>query len=66
MLSLALQRSYKMYKLYRSPRTGEMLNVVLRLEDNACIPFDPANSDYQIYLKWLAEGNTPEPADETN
>ena len=39
-------------------------SVVLRKSDNVSVPFDESNSDYQQYLKWLEEGNTPEPADE--
>lgn len=37
---------------------------ILRIDDNAFIPPDPANTDYQQYLAWLDTGNTPEPAPE--
>ena len=52
-----------MYKLLKSFESGKM-NGVKRLSDNATIPLDLGNTDYQEYLKWVAEGNTPEPADE--
>ena len=53
-----------MYKLYKSIITGQVA-CVIRLSDNASIPFDEANTDYQEYLKWVAEGNEPLPADES-
>ena len=37
---------------------------IKRIADNAFIPFDPANTDFSEYLKWLAEGNQPLPPDE--
>ena len=52
-----------MYKLQQPEEPEMSVTWVKRLADNAFIPFDPANTDYQEYLKWLAEGNTPEPAD---
>jgi hypothetical protein len=53
-----------MYKLKKPLFGEESSTIVKRLSDNAFIPFAPDNTDYQKYLEWLAEGNTPEPADQ--
>ena len=45
---------YKLHSRYPS---------VIRTTDGACIPFDPANTDFIEYQKWLELGNTPLPAD---
>ena len=55
--------SYKLTK-YLKPDGTYTNKVVIRLEDKAFIPFDETNTDYQEYLEWKAEGNTPEPVDE--
>lgn len=48
------------YKLYTSYTN---MKFVIRLSDNAYIPMSEENTDYQEYLRWLSEGNTPLPAD---
>ncbi len=54
-----------MYKLIKNFRTGK-IDVVNYIGDRytLSIPFAPDNTDYQAYLKWVSEGNTPLPADE--
>lgn len=54
-----------MYKLLKNLQTGEV-NVVLLIETNTAIPFNPENTDYQAYIAWLKVGNVPLSADEDN
>jgi hypothetical protein len=50
-----------MYKQHKD-KTGSLVSIIRF--DGLSIPMDEANTDYQEYLKWVAEGNTPLPADE--
>ena len=54
-----------MYKLVKNEISG-VINSVRVIDGDVIksIPFDPANTDYQAYLKWLEEGGVPTPADE--
>jgi hypothetical protein len=49
------------YKEYKN-RSGELSCILF---GSKSIPLDPDNTDYQAYLKWVAEGNQPEPAENT-
>ena len=42
---------------------GNIGNYILRKEDNAFIPKDEGNTDYQAYLLWVSEGGVTEAAD---
>ena len=53
-----------MYKLEKPDATDNIVKVVKRLYDNTFIPFDPANTDYQAFLKYQAEGGKVYGADE--
>mgnify|MGYP001450532453 CR=1 FL=1 len=52
-----------MYKLVKAPRNDGISVSAINLETGVCFPFADGNTDYQEYLKWLAEGNEPLPAD---
>jgi len=52
-----------MYKQIKN-QIGQVRNdQIIRVVDGAYIPFDPDNTDYQAYLKFLADGGTPLPAE---
>ena len=57
-----------MYKLQNQYMAGEVIGqtIIRQNADGTVSSFlaDPDNTDYQAYLAWVAEGNTPEPADE--
>jgi hypothetical protein len=55
-----------MYQIITNQMTGHPTAIKKQIDATTVmsIPFDPANTDYQEYLKWVAEGGVPEPADQ--
>ncbi len=56
---------YKLLKNYFPDGSVNPESIAVLKDGYITIPFDPDNTYYQQYLKWLEEGNTPEPAEET-
>ena len=56
-----------MYKLYKTDPKNNIVDAVMtvNVEPSKSFLFDPDNTDYQAYLKWVSEGNEPEPAENT-
>ena len=51
------------YRLCNDYNGDLVTDAVQHIESTSVIPFDPDNTDYQKYLEWVAEGNTPEAAE---
>ena len=52
------------YKFVKHPISGDNAAILLSKDGKTyCIPLNDENTDYQAYLKWVAEGNTAEAAD---
>ena len=54
---------YQRVQSHLTDGTTTQDNIIKRKTDNAYIPMDESNKDYQEYLEWVAEGNTADPAD---
>jgi hypothetical protein len=52
-----------MYKKIMDMNGNDYAYGVCRTSDNEFVPFDPSSPDYQAYLQWVEEGNTPSEAD---
>ncbi len=54
---------YKLIKVFNFDGTTSLSVTDTESSPIKNIPFDEGNMDYQHYLTWLSEGNTPDPAD---